>query len=395
MKTLLIRLSITVVLAISVIPMFSQITIPMQQEDGVYRVPCKINGAKMKLVFDTGASSVSLSLSMAQYLYDNEFITDSDIVEQGQSQTADGRIVDHLEINIKDFEIGGMHIENVSATVIAAQTAPLLMGQSAIQKLGRIQIEGSNLILLDGICELTDEEIDEYAEIADKAMKNYDYEKSELYYSKLYDGGYLNNCGLWEYAFACRMNNNYKKALQVYKELENSEYSKADAYNIVTISHNLFYEIAQCYIDLGMEYLIDCYVAKAVAMIPPYMKLASGKSIATDEHSIPIIYCNIAASLMEKEHYGEAAQYYWEALGSYAKHYKISTTAIWNIMLGKVKNLKISKDESIQHYAFNWAKCRWLSYVISDAEFNTIVLQLAHNNNERARMFCNENNIKY
>ncbi len=372
----------------------SQVVIPMQQVDGVYKVSCNVNGAKMKMIFDTGASAVSLSLNMAQYLYDNEYISDSDILEQGQSQTADGRIVDHLKINIKDLEIGGLHIENVAAIVMSNQSAPLLLGQSAIQKLGRIQIEGSNLIVLDADDELTDEEIDQYAETADKAMKNQDFRKSELYYSKLYNGGYLTNRGLWEYAFACDMNHNYEKSLQIYKELENSEYATADAYNFVTIQVNIYERIAQCYIELN-KYGFSEYVDKAIAIVPQYMKLRSGKSVTTDDSVIPMIYENIAARLMDKENYTEATQYYRKALGSYAKHHKLSIPALWNIIMGKRPKTTLSRKENVQFAAFYYAKCKWLSYSISDEEFNSILLSLAHNNNEDAKVFCNENGIKY
>lgn len=219
----------------------SEVVIPMQQEGGVYKISCNVNGAKMKMIFDTGASTVSLSLTMAQYLYENEYISDSDILEQGQSQTADGRIVDHLKINIKDIEIGGLHIEHVTAIVMSNQSAPLLFGQSAIQRLGRFQIEGDKLIILDADNELSEEEINEYAEIAKKATKNQDYAKAELYYAKLHNGGYLTDKGIWNYTFVCSMNNNDKKELQLLQELEDTEYSKAETYNIGTIQANLWF----------------------------------------------------------------------------------------------------------------------------------------------------------
>ncbi len=373
----------------------SEVVIPMQQKGGVYWVSCKVNGAKMKMIFDTGASAVSFSLNMAQYLYDNEYISDLDILEQGKSQTGDGRIVDHLKINIKDLEIGGLHIENVAAIVMSNQSAPLLLGQSAIQKLGRIQIEGSNLIILDADDELTDEVIDQYAETAIQAMSESDYMKSELYYSKLYNGGYLNNKGLWEYAFACYMNGNYEKALRIYKKLENSEYTKANAYNFASIQINLYKQIAGCYIELNKDDFSEYYVDKAISIIPKYMKLVSGKSITTDDTIIPAIYSNFANSFMDKENYSTAARLYRKALGSYAKHHKLSTTALWNIMVGKSPKTTLLKDESVQYAAFYYAKCKWLSYSISDEEFNSILLSLAHNNNECAKVFCNENGIKY
>ena len=110
----------------------------MEKQNGVYKISCSVNGAKMKMIFDTGASMVSISQSMANFLYENDYISDSDILGKGTSRTADGSIVDNVVINLKDIEISGLHIKNVQATVISSQNAPLLLGQSAIQKLGRI-----------------------------------------------------------------------------------------------------------------------------------------------------------------------------------------------------------------------------------------------------------------
>lgn len=125
----------------------SQRTIQMEYINGVYRIPCVVNGAQMKMVFDTGASSVSLSLATALFLYQNGYISDNDFRDVGKSSTASGEIVDHMKLNIKDIEIGGLHLYNVEGIVMESLTAPLLLGQTAIQKLGTITIQGDKLII--------------------------------------------------------------------------------------------------------------------------------------------------------------------------------------------------------------------------------------------------------
>ena len=60
---------------------------------------------------------------------------------------ADGNTTDVLVVNIKDVEIGGLHLNNVIATIKQQQNAPLLLGQSAIEKLGKITIDGYKLII--------------------------------------------------------------------------------------------------------------------------------------------------------------------------------------------------------------------------------------------------------
>lgn len=128
----------------------AQVTITMEQDGGVYKVPCVVNGAKMKFIFDTGAATVCLSESMAEYLLNNDYISKDDILGFGSSQVADGRIVDHVKINLKDIEIAGLHLKDVEAVVVEGQRAPLLLGQTAIQRLGKVSIDGNKLIIENG-----------------------------------------------------------------------------------------------------------------------------------------------------------------------------------------------------------------------------------------------------
>lgn len=83
---------------------FSQKVIQMESQNGVYRISCSVNGAKMKMIFDTGASKVSLSESMANFLYDNGYISKEDVLGTSKTQTADGSIHDNVVINIKDID---------------------------------------------------------------------------------------------------------------------------------------------------------------------------------------------------------------------------------------------------------------------------------------------------
>ena len=125
----------------------STITIIMNKRNYIYYVPCKINGLKADFVFDTGASSISLSSDFASRLIDMGVLSDNDVVGKGNSTIADGSVSQVLVVNIKDVEIGGMHLKNVRAAINEQQNAPLLFGQSAIEKLGKITIDGSKLII--------------------------------------------------------------------------------------------------------------------------------------------------------------------------------------------------------------------------------------------------------
>ncbi len=125
----------------------SSITVLMDKRNTVYYVPCKINGVKADFIFDTGAGAISLSSYFANELIKQGKLTDNDYIGEGSSRIADGSISSVLVVNIKDVEIGGLHLYNVKAVIKEQQNAPLLLGQTAIEKLGRITIDGYKLII--------------------------------------------------------------------------------------------------------------------------------------------------------------------------------------------------------------------------------------------------------
>lgn len=119
----------------------------MRKMNSVYYVPCTINGLKADFIFDTGAGMISLSSNFAKQLTDMGRLSEKDIVGKANSIIADGSVSQVLVANIKDVEIGGLHLYNVKATIKEQQNAPLLLGQSAIEKLGRVTIDGYKLII--------------------------------------------------------------------------------------------------------------------------------------------------------------------------------------------------------------------------------------------------------
>lgn len=128
---------------------YSQKIVEMNKVNGVYQIPCKINGIPLNFIFDTGATDVSLSLIEAEFLFKQGLLSENDFLQKSKYQTADGTIVEGMKINLKSIEIDGIVLKNVSATIIESQNAPLLLGQSAIKRLGRYSIENNNLILYD------------------------------------------------------------------------------------------------------------------------------------------------------------------------------------------------------------------------------------------------------
>ena len=90
---------------------------------------------------------ISLSAGFAEKLIEQGLISRDDVLGQANSFVADGRSQAVTVVNIKDVEIGGLHLYNVKATIREQQNAPLLLGQSAIEKLGKVTIDGYKLII--------------------------------------------------------------------------------------------------------------------------------------------------------------------------------------------------------------------------------------------------------
>jgi clan AA aspartic protease (TIGR02281 family) len=133
----------------------------MIEENGIYKISCKVNGVPMKFVFDTGASDVVISKTEATFLIKQGLINQNDILNKTKYQIANGNIEEGLQINLKSIEIDGIILKNILATVINNDKAPLLLGQSALQKLGKISIEGNMLIIEENNSNYNISKIDE------------------------------------------------------------------------------------------------------------------------------------------------------------------------------------------------------------------------------------------
>jgi clan AA aspartic protease (TIGR02281 family) len=142
------RILLIFAMCLLVIVVFSQTTIIMNKEGGVYTVPCKVNGLKLKFIFDTGASNVSISLTEAIFMIKNDYLDQKDIYGTSYARLANGDIAENTEILLREIEIGGLKLYNIKASVVHELAAPLLLGQSAIEKLGVIQLDGNKLTII-------------------------------------------------------------------------------------------------------------------------------------------------------------------------------------------------------------------------------------------------------
>ncbi|MBO4531886.1 MAG: retroviral-like aspartic protease family protein [Paludibacteraceae bacterium] len=274
----------------------AQKVIEMENADGVYKISCSVNGAKMKMIFDTGATTVSLSMAIANYLFENDYINKDDIIGTGQSHIADGSIKDNVIINIRDIEISGLHLQDVRATVIDGQNVPLLLGLSAIQKLGPVTINGNQLIINEALSDLSEDDV----------------EKIEEKVAEYIDNG------------------SYYSAIEAITQLENSVGLTSHGYNKLThcyfLTHDMVNLINACkrwlkLDEIPKEHLSTCYdhLCTGYYQLEDYkeaIKWAEKRLllVKNDLHDLSWTYFNIASCYYFLNDYRRTKEYGIKAL---------------------------------------------------------------------------------
>ena len=137
------KIFISTLLFLTVAFSFGQTTLKLKKDGGIYLVPCKINGLDFDLYFDTGASLVSLSLKEAKKLISAGKLKPEDIIGKTQMTIANGQFVNGTIILIRELKVGDLILKDIEAVITEAQTAPLLLGQSAINKFGEFTFDYS------------------------------------------------------------------------------------------------------------------------------------------------------------------------------------------------------------------------------------------------------------
>lgn len=72
----------------------------------------------------------------------------NDVVGSLRYMDANGDMSVGTIINLKNVNFGGLDLNNVRASVVRNQKAPLLLGQNVLGRLGRIEIDNSKNILI-------------------------------------------------------------------------------------------------------------------------------------------------------------------------------------------------------------------------------------------------------
>jgi clan AA aspartic protease (TIGR02281 family) len=112
-------------------------------KSGVYEILCTVNDLPLKFIFDTGAADITISSLDAAFMLKNNYLTEYDFKSKQNYRTASGDIAEGTKIRLRKVKIGDLELNNIEASVIHKQTAPLLFGQSALGKFVNITIDNA------------------------------------------------------------------------------------------------------------------------------------------------------------------------------------------------------------------------------------------------------------
>lgn len=129
---------------ISTVCTLAQTVVKLTKTGGIYSVPCQVNGKPTQFFFDPGAADVTLSIGFYNQAVKDGILKISDVLpEIVNYQVANGNIHSGRRINIRELSIGNLRLNNVVASVIDGEHAPLLLGQSALERFGTYTINNT------------------------------------------------------------------------------------------------------------------------------------------------------------------------------------------------------------------------------------------------------------
>lgn len=362
---------------ISICSLKAQVRIAMHNENGVYTTPCKVNGLKLRFIFDTGASNVSISLSEALFMLKNGYMEESDLKGSSFAQLADGKVIENTSVVLREIEIGGIKLNNIEAIVIHNLTAPLLLGQSAIQKLGKFQIEGNELVILNGTSNLSQKEQDvklaqaqlDALVIKSVALDNYDqqlynlaidnYHKAYELYPRCFESQDFMNFGI-SYFFVKEFN----LAIIYLQKVSGADLNS-------TQSHVKYYFLASSYQELKRYDEAITFFERAI-------------SVAEFDAQKWDCYESIASIFYEKENYRDAIDAYNKAANFYCNSISVNIADLYS---GKIK------DDTLGYIYFFIGGC----YLQLDQQekSDSYLIKSAMMGYEHAIILCTKRGLKY
>lgn len=338
---------------------FGQKVIQLTKQNGVYIIPCSINEVKRSLVFDTGASTVTISMELAELLYSSGKLKNTDFKGFGRSQTASGNIVNNMAVVLRDVEIGGLHLKNVDAVIIEGQNVPLLLGLSAIQKLGQVTLSGNRLIIDASI--LTNPQLSGIRSQIEVHIDNSEYSTAITLLKRIERQEAIEETDLFNLAQCYCYSKDYNKAL-MYCQQWMGTYKETKA------SHepDVCYFMGLSYMGLKSHYDADNWFAKAIRLISID---AVDRTSREDANTLSYYYNQKAVNYLEAKAYDNSVVAF-DIATQYRMRYlrvtpedlctgklKDERIGIWLYSISKIDAVFLHKEAAAERYAILAALC--------------------------------------
>lgn len=126
------------------------ISVPFEERGGVKYVDVTVNGLEFKMGFDSGSTDSQISIAEANYLYQKGRLEIGDTISTlSEYIVADGRIVENMVVNLNEVIIKGkngriVRCNNVRACVSANSNAPLILGNSVLDRVATYSVDNEN-----------------------------------------------------------------------------------------------------------------------------------------------------------------------------------------------------------------------------------------------------------
>jgi clan AA aspartic protease (TIGR02281 family) len=122
--------------------------VQIEKRGNSYRVPVRINQTiTLPFVLDTGAEELAIPADVALTLIRAGALKGSDFIGKAQYSTANGSEQVTDRVIIREVQVGGHIVTNVTAFV-SPPAGDLLLGQSFLSKFGSVTFDYRRLVLV-------------------------------------------------------------------------------------------------------------------------------------------------------------------------------------------------------------------------------------------------------
>ena len=112
---------------------------------GIYELPVELNGVlRISFIFDPGASDISISPDIAMTLIKTGTVSNTDFIGSQRYTFANGSSAESNVFKMHEIKIGNRVVKNVRVSISNSINAPMLLGQSFMQRIGKFTVDNVN-----------------------------------------------------------------------------------------------------------------------------------------------------------------------------------------------------------------------------------------------------------